>query len=116
MDAVRICQEESRNRPSLYFPDAVKGKSAQNPSNLLAFATPFQIPGGAALKVACYYRPNTMKVVYARAWALTDEGIMVDLDPQAGQVLNSGHPSGPPLDSRSLSFLKTHGYCLGPQL
>jgi hypothetical protein len=112
VDAVKICEEQASNRPKLFFPDAVKGRSAKNPSNLMAFATPFQIPGGSQLKVACYYKPDGMKVVYARAWAVTDEGILVDLDPQPGQVLNSGEPSAPPLDRRSLTYLTSHGYCL----
>ena len=70
VNAVKICQDNARERPPLFFPDAIKGQSAANPSNLMAFDAPLQIPGGPQLKVACYYRPGSMAVVYARAWAL----------------------------------------------
>jgi hypothetical protein len=112
VNAVKICQDNARERPPLFFPDAVKGQSAANPSNLMAFAAPLQIPGGPLLKVACYYRPGTMAVVYARAWALVAGNQLVDLDPQPGQVLNSPDaPSTPPLTQRDYQFLRERGYC-----
>jgi hypothetical protein len=115
VNAVKICQDNARDRPALFFPDAVKGQSAANPSNLMAFAAPLQIPGGPMLKVACYYRPGTMAVVYARAWALAGGNQLVDLNPQAGQVLNSpGAPSSPPLTDRDYRFLRERGYCAPP--
>ena len=115
VNAVKICQDNARERPPLFFPDAIKGQSAANPSNLMAFAAPLQIPGGPQLKVACYYRPGSMAVVYARAWALVAGNQLVDLDSQAGQVLNSPDaPSAPPLKQRDYQFLREHGYCLSP--
>lgn len=112
VNAVKICQDNARERPPLFFPDAIKGQSAANPSNLVAFAAPLQIPGGPQLKVACYYRPGSMTVVYARAWALVGGNQLVDLDPQPGQVLNSPDaPSTPPLHQRDYEFLRERGYC-----
>jgi hypothetical protein len=112
VNAVKICQDNARERPALFFPDAIKGQSSANPSNLIAFAAPLQIPLGPQLKIACYYRPGTMAVVYARAWALVDGTQLVDLNPQAGQVLNSpGAPSAPPLTDRDYRFLRERGYC-----
>jgi hypothetical protein len=116
VNAVKICQDNARERPALFFPDAIKGQSAANPSNLMAFAAPLQIPHGPPLKVACYYRPGTMAVVYARAWALIGGDQLVDLNPQAGQVLNSpGAPSAPPLTARDYRFLRERGYCAPPR-
>jgi hypothetical protein len=113
VDAVKICQDNARERPPLFFPDAIKGQSAANPSNLMAFAAPLQIPGGPQLKVACYYRPGSMAVVYARAWVLVGGNQLVDLNPQPGQVLNSPDaPTAPPLDPRDYQFLHERGYCL----
>ena len=115
VNAVKICQDNARDRPALFFPDAIKGQSAANPSNLIAFAAPLQIPRGATIKVACYYRPGTMAVVYARAWALVGGNQLIDLNPQAGQVLNSpGAPSSPPLGDRDYQFLRERGYCTPP--
>jgi hypothetical protein len=112
VNAVKICQDNARERPPLFFPDAIKGQSAANPSNLMAFAAPLQIPGGPLLKVACYYRPGAMTVVYARAWALVGGNQLVDLDPQPGQALNSPDaPSTPPLTQRDYQFLRERGYC-----
>jgi hypothetical protein len=113
VNATKICQDNARERPALFMPDAVKGQSAVNPSNLVAFAAPLQIPGGPQLKIACYYRPGTMAVVYARAWAVVAGDQLVDLNPQAGKVLNSpGAPIGPPLNDRNYRFLNERGYCL----
>jgi hypothetical protein len=113
VNAVKICQDNARERPPLFFPDAIKGQSAANPSNLIAFAAPLQIPGGPQLKVACYYRPGSMAVVYARAWVLVGGNQLVDLNPQPGQVLNSPEaPSAPPLNQRDYQFLRERGYCL----
>lgn len=112
VNAVKICQDNARERPPLFFPDAIKGQSAANPSNLVAFAAPLQIPGGPQLKVVCYYRPGSMTVVYARAWALVDGNQLVDLDPQPGQVLNSPDaPLARPLHQRDYQFLRELGYC-----
>ncbi len=112
VNAVKICQDNARERPPLFFPDAIKGQSAANPSNLVAFAAPLQIPGGPQLKVVCYYRPGSMTVVYARAWALVDGNQLVDLDPQPGQVLNSPDaPLARPLHQRDYQFLRERGYC-----
>ena len=112
VNAVKICQDKARERPSFFIPDAIKGPSAANPSNLVAFAPPLRIPRGPQLKVVCYYRPGTMAVVYARAWALVGGNRLVDLNPQAGQVLNSaGAPPAPPLNQGDFQYLRDRSYC-----
>jgi hypothetical protein len=114
--AVKICQDNARDRPSLFYPDAVKGRSPDNPSNLVAFAAQLQIPAGPQLRIACYYRPGTMAVVYARAWALVAGDQLIDLNSQPGQVLNSpGAPTTPPLNDRDYRYLRDRGYCTPPQ-
>lgn len=116
VNSVKICEDNARDRPKLFMPDAVKGQSAYNPSNLIAFSTPLQIPGGPKLQVACYYRPGTMAVVYARAWAQAGgPDQLVDLNPNAGKALNSPNaPSEPPLNDRDYRFLRERGYCSSP--
>jgi hypothetical protein len=117
VNSVKICEDNARERPSLFFPDAVKGKSAENPQGFMAFDAPLQIPGGPTIQVACYYKPDTMVVVYARAWAQLGGGSqLVDLNPRPGQVLNSdsGQPARPPLSERNYRFLRDRGYCMAP--
>jgi hypothetical protein len=117
VNSVKICEDNARDRPSLFFSDAVKGKSADNPQGFMAFDAPLQIPGGPMIQVACYYKPETMKVVYARAWAQLGGGSqLVDLNPRPGQVLNSdpGQPVRPPLSERNYRFLRDRGYCMAP--
>jgi hypothetical protein len=112
VNAVKICQDNARDRPALFLSDAVKGQSAANPSNLVAFAASLQLPRGPELKIACYYRPGTMAVVYARAWALIGGKELVDLNPGPGQALNSpGAPTGPPLNVANYDYLRDRGYC-----
>jgi hypothetical protein len=112
VNAVKICQDNARDRPALFLSDAIKGQSAANPSNLVAFAASLQLPRGPELKIACYYRPGTMAVVYARAWALIGGKELVDLNPGQGQALNSpGAPTGPPLSAANYNYLRDRGYC-----
>jgi hypothetical protein len=112
VNAVKICQDNARDRPALFLSDAVKGQSAANPSNLVAFAASLQLPRGPELKIACYYRPGTMAVVYARAWALIGGKDLVDLNPGQGQALNSpAAPTGPPLSAANYDYLRNRGYC-----
>lgn len=117
VNSVKICEDNARERPSLFFSDAVKGKSADNPQGFMAFDAPLQVPGGPMIQVACYYKPQTMAVVYARAWAQLGGGSqLVDLNPRPGQVLNSdpGQPARPPLSERNYRFLRDRGYCMAP--
>ena len=115
VNSVKICEDNARERPSFFFPDAVKGKSADNPQGFMAFDAPLQIPGGPMIQVACYYKPETMAVVYARAWAQLGGGSqLVDLNPRPGQVLNSEQPARPPLNERNYRFLRDRGYCMAP--
>jgi len=123
VNSVKICEDNARERPSLFFNDAVKGKSADNPQGFMAFDAPLQIPGGPMIQVACYYKPGTMAVVYARAWAQLGGDTqfgggtqLVDLNPRPGQVLNSdpGQPARPPLSERNYRFLRERGYCMAP--
>jgi len=117
VNSVKICEDNARERPSLFFSDAVKGKSADNPQGFMAFDAPLQIPGGPMIQVACYYKPETMTVVYARAWAQLGGGSqLVDLNPRPGQVLNSdpGQPARSPLSERNYRFLRDRGYCTAP--
>lgn len=117
VNSVKICEDNARERPSLFFPDAVKGKTVDNPQGFMAFDAPLQIPGGPMIQVACYYKPETMAVVYARAWAqLAGGSQLVDLNPRPGQVLNSDseQPARPPLNERNYRFLRDRGYCMAP--